>query len=196
MATRVNADDRRRAVVAEAAELFDRDGYHTTSMSDLARAVGLEKPTLYHYFSGKDEILFWIHEEFIDLLDEQSVARVDTGLSASEELGLVIRDVLSLMETHRGHVRVFFEHHRELSATHRKTIRAKRDRYQARVQAIIERGIASGEFGEIDPRLATLAVFGACNWAYQWYRTSDGSSIEDISTTFLNLFIHGLRTSA
>src|SRR3954463_3173905 len=116
MAIQIKAETRRRQVVTHAAELFDQAGYHTTNMAELARAVGLEKPTLYHYFSGKDEILFWIHEEFIDLLIAKDEARQAEELGPGEELRGVMRDVLGLMETHRGHVRVFFEHARELSA--------------------------------------------------------------------------------
>src|ERR1700750_2776847 len=106
MATQGNGDNRRRQGVARAAELFDQTGYHTTNMAELARAVGLEKPTLYHYFSGKDEILSWIHEEFIDLLIAKADERAKLKLSPGEELQGIMRDVLELMETHRGHVRV------------------------------------------------------------------------------------------
>src|SRR6516165_1267228 len=60
--------DRKHEIVTAAASVFDRDGYGSTSMDDIARTVGIAKPTLYHYFSSKDEILTSIHEEFIDLL--------------------------------------------------------------------------------------------------------------------------------
>src|SRR5579862_8729448 len=93
-----NADARRRQVVTTAAGLFDQAGYHTTNMAQVARAVGLGKPTLYHYFTGKDEILFWIHEEFIDLLIANAQSHRQAGLSASEELRLIMRDIVALME--------------------------------------------------------------------------------------------------
>ena len=90
------ADARRAEVITLAADLFDRHGYASVSMEQIAAAAGMAKPTLYHYFRAKDEILRGIHETFIDLL-----------------LG-AMTDIFGLMETHRGHVRVFFEHHREL----------------------------------------------------------------------------------
>ena len=31
-------------------------------------------------------------------------------------------------------------------------------------------GIRTGVFRDVDPDAATLAVFGICNWAYQWWR--------------------------
>jgi AcrR family transcriptional regulator len=190
MPARVNAAARRREIVAQAAELFDRSGYHTANVSAVAEAAGMRKPTLYHYFSSKDEILFEIHDEFIDLLIEKERGR--RGLAAKEALLEVMADVLELMRTHRGHVRVFFEHYRELSEADQETIRAKRDGYQARVEAIVRRGIEAGEFRDVDPRLTTLAVFGMCNWAYQWYRPDGPLSARAIAERYFDLLFEGL----
>lgn len=191
MPPRVKADEKRRELIAQAAELFDRAGYHTTNVAELARAVGIRKPTLYHYVSGKDEILFWIHDEFIELLLERHRAR--SGLAAREELREIMADVLSLMETHRGHVRVFFEHYRELPGGRRETIRAKRDEYQREVEAVVRRGIEEGDFRPVDVRLTALAVFGMCNWAYQWYRDDGPLSAREIAEEFFDLLFDGLR---
>jgi AcrR family transcriptional regulator len=191
MAVTVNADARRREVVAQAAELFDREGYHATNMSSVARAVGLQKPTLYHYFSSKSEILNWIHEEFIDLLIEKQEKRTD-DLSAADGLRAVMRDVLDLMDTHRGHVRVFFEHYRELSPEDQQTITRKRDHYQALIEQMISRGIRRGELRDVNVRLTTLALFGMCNWAYQWYRKGGGLESKEIADLFWDMLTEGL----
>ncbi len=191
MPARVNPDVKRREVVAQAADLFDRAGYHTTNVAAVAEAAGLRKPTLYHYFSSKDEILFWIHEEFIDLLIEKQGAR--EGLTACESLLAIMVDVLDLMRTHRGHVRVFFEHHRELSAADQETIAAKRDAYRQLVEDVVARGVSSREFRDVDPRLTTLAVFGMCNWAYQWYRPDGPLESREIAAFFYDLLFNGLR---
>jgi len=189
------SEERKRDVVAKAAELFDTAGYHTTSMAELAATVGIEKPTLYHYFSGKDEILFWIHEQFIDHLLERTGARADQGLTARDEIAGAMEDILELMDTHRGHVRVFFEHHRELAPDQQATIREKRDRYQSFIQTIVERGIRDGELRPIDPRLTTLAIFGMCNWSYQWYRQDGPLTTQQIAEFLVDLLFRGLASS-
>lgn len=55
-------------VVRQALLLFKKQGYHRTSMSDLAAACGLLKGSFYHYFSGKDalmkEVLETVHHYF------------------------------------------------------------------------------------------------------------------------------------
>lgn len=191
-----DADRRRHKVVQKAARLFDKNGYHNTSMDDIAAAVDLRKPSLYHYFESKEEILFWIHQEFIDLIIDRQVEREGVGLPPEERLLEVMADVLELMHTHRGHVRVFFEHHRELPARYQKTIRPKRDFYQQNVEAIVVEGMESGAFRKIDPRLATLALFGMCNWAYQWYQSRGEKSSREIAGIFAELYLNGIRTES
>ncbi|OLT26946.1 TetR family transcriptional regulator [Actinomadura sp. CNU-125] len=44
-------------MLAAAAELFARRGYHGTSIGDVGRAVGLTGPALYRHFRGKEAVL-------------------------------------------------------------------------------------------------------------------------------------------
>jgi AcrR family transcriptional regulator len=186
------ADARRREIVTTAAQLFEAEGFAPTSMERIARAVGLAKPTLYHYFASKDDILFAIHEEFITLLIERAASRRDAGMSASQELLEIFGDVFDLMDTHRGHVRVFFEHYRELPARQREIIKAKRDAYEQSVEDLIAAGNASGEFRGVNPRLVTLALFGMSNWAYQWFRSDGCLTSRQIAVQFCDYLLHGI----
>lgn len=191
---RPGAAKRRAEIVAAAAKLFDRVGYAQASLGDLAAAVGIAKPTLYHYFESKDEILFEIHDEFISLLTERHESRLAQGALAEDQLLLeVMGDILELMETHHGHVRTFFEHHRELNEEARREIRRKRDRYAAMVEQLIADGIERGIFRSTDPRLATLATFGICNWAYQWYRGDGRLRPREIAYYLWDFVVDGLR---
>ncbi|MFI5607311.1 TetR/AcrR family transcriptional regulator [Amycolatopsis sp. NPDC051903] len=192
---RLTLTERRQEIVTTAAELFDRSGYANATVDDLAQAVGIAKPTLYHYFGSKEEILASIHEEFIDLLLGRHRRRQQAQLPPEQQLLEVMTDVLELMETHRGHVRVFFEHHRELPAAERDSIRHKRDEYEAQVAELIERGSADGSFRAVDPRLGALAVFGMCNWAYQWYRSDGSLEPRQIAYQFWDMFLRGIKSS-
>jgi AcrR family transcriptional regulator len=191
---RMSPAERRQQIVSLAAGQFDENGYASTTMDDIARKVGVAKPTLYHYFPSKDDILHAIHEEFIDLLISRHESRAGTGLRPEQLLLEVMADILELMDTHRGHVRVFFEHHRELPAEAREPIRAKRDQYEKIVENLIDEGVAMGVFRDTERHLATLATFGMCNWAYQWYRPGGPMRSREIAYQFWNLLVYGLGT--
>ena len=192
--TAIASDDRRHQLVARAAALFDERGYHQTSVEDVAEACGIRKPTLYHYFNGKDEILFWIHEEFIDLLVARQRERDEQGTPPADALREIMADVVGLLRTHRGYVRVFFEHHRELSGESRAAIRAKRDAFQASIERLFERGVAAGDFRPVDPRLATLVLAGMCNWAYHWYDPDGPLGSDEIAAVFWTILLDGFES--
>lgn len=188
------ADRRRAEIVAAAAALFEAEGYSTTSMERLADMTGIRKPTLYHYFPSKSEILQRIHDEFIVLLQETFTAREATGASPSERLHGSMTDILDLMRSHRGHVRVFFDHHRELPPEGHAKISAKRDAYFAQITALIDAGVEAGELRPVDSHLTGLAIFGMCNWAYNWYNPDGPLTPEQISDYFWRLLIEGIGT--
>lgn len=183
---------KRVEIVTRAASLFNENGYNHTSMGDIAAAIGVQKPTLYHYFKSKNEILFWIHEDVIDLIIGRDEARLGTRMAASQRLREIIADILELMESRPGHARVFFEHFRELAEPEQATVRAKRDHYLAIVEGLVGEGVEAGEFRDVDPRLTALSILGSCNWAYQWYCPEGGSRSREIAYAFWDLLMRGL----
>lgn len=185
--------ERRRQVLAEGARLFDAVGYHSTSIEDLAAACGIRKATLYHYFKSKREILFWIQNEFIDLLAERQRARADADLSAHQALLEVMCGTLELIDSHRSYFRVFFEYQRELEDEDRETIQRKHRDYDAAIEEMFTRGIQSGEFRELDPRSAALVLTGMCNWAYHWYRPAQTWTAREIAESFWEILTSGFE---
>ena len=186
-----NANSRRAEVVSRAASLFDQYGYAQTSMEDIASSTGIKKPTLYHYFPGKDAILFLIHEEFINLLTDRQDARAKTDIADWDCLLEVMSDIIELMHTHRGHVRVFFEHHRELPRSQYRIIEERRDHYFASVESVVKSAIESGSLRSPNSRLTTLALFGMCNWAYTWYQPHGALTPREIAVYLWDLFMYG-----
>lgn len=190
------AAEKRAHIVRMAAALFDDRGYAATSMADIAAAVGVRKPTLYHYFKSKDEILYWIHEEFIDMLIDGHELREAAGLAPLDLITGVVADVIRLMETHKGHVRTFFEHHRELPDDWRESSLAKRDHYQRMVEHILEKGSEGGAFRRVDPKLTSFAIFGMVNWTYQWFRPGGAMSADAVAKEFVEILLHGIGTDS
>ena len=51
--TRLDVDERRRRLLEQGADLFARHSYDELSMAAIARAAGVSKALLYHYFPSK-----------------------------------------------------------------------------------------------------------------------------------------------
>jgi AcrR family transcriptional regulator len=194
---RPKADSRRRQIAGHAAELFDAAGSTNPTMDDIAAAAGIAKPTLYHYFKSKDEILLEIHEAFIDLLIDRHSERMRSAMTGTDLLLGAMTDIFELRETHHGHVRVFFEYYRQLPEPHRTIIRTKRNLYHSMIEDTVRRGVAQGEFRDVDPTLTTIAVFGLCNWSHlELSRVAGKMRPRQFAETFGNYIIEGIAAPA
>ncbi|TYK50972.1 TetR/AcrR family transcriptional regulator [Actinomadura decatromicini] len=188
----MSKDERRAEIIQTAADLFEKMGYSGASMDDIAAAVGIGKPTLYHYFRSKSELLWYMHEELIDGLIASHRARLARGVAPEELLRGVIHDFLLNIATRRGQCRVFFENHRELPDADLAVATEKRVRYEAMIEEVIRDGIAAGVFRQVDTKLFSLAIFGMSNWAYQWYHSDGRFTHDEIADAFWDYAYRGL----
>jgi AcrR family transcriptional regulator len=86
---------RRQLVDAEiytvATQLFSTKGYGSTSLQDIADAMGLSRPALYHYVRSKEDILAKLVEEFAESrAHELAVVTIDGDLTATEKLRRIV----------------------------------------------------------------------------------------------------------
>lgn len=186
---------KRDEIVQRAADLFEREGFAGTKIDDVAAAVGISKPTLYYYFARKHDILNSIHDEFIEMLLQAHVERLERERSPVELLRGLAHDILGMIATKRGHLRVFFEHHRELPPEYQDELRVKRDRYLRYVEDVVRRGVDAGDFDVPDVSLAALGFLGMCNWSYQWYRADGRLTADEIAELFWRQAVCGLRAA-
>ncbi|MDQ6523945.1 TetR/AcrR family transcriptional regulator [Nocardioides sp. LHD-245] len=191
MTTQAPVGGRKTQITSTAAALFNERGFHETSMEDIAEAVGIKKPTLYHHVKSKAQIVAWIHDECVQAVAPPLEEYLTSNLAASEILRRVAIDIFSLMDERPGYLRVYFEHHRDLDPRLRSRLRKKRDEYWANVRRVIERGNESGELNVTNPTLASMAFFGMCNWAYQWYRPGGSRSAAEIGEYVWSIFMAG-----
>ncbi|SIQ09672.1 transcriptional regulator, TetR family [Aromatoleum tolulyticum] len=194
-ATTAAHDEKRHEIIAACASLFDRVGYHGTSMQMLADEVGLGKPTLYHYFASKGDILYEMHQLHIDAMIGGLQGDAQHGDAQPVELlESACASTLREIALHPGYVRAFMDHYAELEDKQRAEMRHRRREYFTRITNIIRDGIAKGHFREMDPELATLTFVGMCNWAYKWYpRMADEVPPEKMAKSMCQILLDGFN---
>src|SRR3954465_11074840 len=82
--TRLDGDERRRRPLGVGAELFERHAYDELSMARIARAAGISKALLYHYFPSKEAYFVATLEEKAAELAERT--QPDESLPPLEQL--------------------------------------------------------------------------------------------------------------
>ncbi|BDG60492.1 TetR/AcrR family transcriptional regulator [Caldinitratiruptor microaerophilus] len=195
MGLQTAAESLRNQIVSAALQLFLEKGYHSTSLQDIITAANCSKGGFYHHFASKDDLLYLIHETFITYeLERGEAVRSQPG-PAAERLRQVIVDLVESIALYRPHVTVFFEERRSLSSEKFALVKQKRDRYEALVRELVEEGMRSGEFRQdLDPRIVTFAIFGMCNWTYQWLRPDGPLTPRQVGEMFSSLILQGLRS--
>jgi AcrR family transcriptional regulator len=178
---------------ATATRLFRRRGYHATSMQDLGEALGMNRGSLYHYITGKDELLWAILNRALDLLEQRVLPVLETDAPAVDRVRDAIREHLRVAADHADELSLIQIELRALDAGRQREIIGRRDAYEARWRSAIQSGIADGSLRPFDVRLAGIGILSACNWFTQWYRPDGRQSVDEIADGFAELFLAGLR---
>ena len=183
----------RDQILKAAAQVIRQKGYHAASMQDIAKAVNLQKASLYHHFSSKQEILLALLDQALDLLIERLSGVLAQELPADEKLRQAMGVYLGSLDEHSDLTSVLLLEHRSLDPEYRDRHIPRRDRFERLWRDLIQEGVESGEFHETDPAMAARALLGVMNWTITWYRPDGLFSSGQISDRFAALVLDGLR---
>jgi AcrR family transcriptional regulator len=184
--------NREQQILNAAAEIFSQKGFHAASMRDIAQAVRLQKPSLYHHVSSKQEILLALLDQGLDILIELLGEVISGPGSPEERLRLAMRTYIKALADYRELTAVLLLEHRSLEPELHKRHVPRRDRFEKLWRGLIVDGVEKGTFNCVDPGQATRALLGVMNWTITWYKPDGPMSAEEIADQFADLFLNGL----
>jgi TetR/AcrR family transcriptional regulator len=171
----------REEILQHAARLFSANGVGATKMSDIASAVGVSAPTLYHHFENLDAIV----EELLRYVVEESAAFA-TSVEAEhpgrpgERLASLIRQHIERLT--RAPYDLWFVASLSDAETRRFTaVRQHATRWQHAVLKLAAEGARLGEFREVEPRLALAMVTGMVYGALQLRHESGEVDADEVA---------------
>ena len=186
---------RRQQILDTAGALFQRDGYHATSMRAIARSVELQGSSLYAHISSKEELLSAIVEQAAESF-QTAVDAVDAALPPAERLRALVHAHLGVVRDHLPHATVFFHEWDHLPPELRRRLVDRRDAYQAIFRRAVQDGVEDGSFTVEDPALATLFVMSALNWTYQWLDPDGRLPLGELAERYAQLLLRALGARA
>jgi TetR/AcrR family transcriptional regulator, cholesterol catabolism regulator len=167
--------NRRQALISAAAQLFKLKGYDATTTREIAAHIGMQPGSPFYHFDHKQDLLLAVMVEgmkraitgqyqALEVLVQQS-----PKATARAKLRTLVRHHFDvLLGPQSDFIPVMLYEGRALNSAQRQTINALKNDYEAAwipvLQALFERKALRAPVG-----LARLMIFGALNWAVQWY---------------------------
>jgi AcrR family transcriptional regulator len=185
--------DTRETIQLAAIDLFHRQGYFATSISDIAHACGIRKSGLYYYFTNKEELLYRILEttmtELMDSLREslESVSGTEARMRAA------VRSHVEFHLTRQKENFIANSELRGLSSPHLDAIIAMRDAYESIFQELIRQGRDEGVFAPGDVKILSYAILTLCTSGAFWFKPSGRLSVGAIAAIYERFIISGLK---
>lgn len=184
---------KRQLILTEAAKLFKDRGYSGTSMRDLAGQVGMEAASMYNHIKAKDEILesicFRISGIYISQLAEISA----TDASYGDKIKALIRLHIQLMVEDGAAVSVANHDWKYLPAPKLAEFKQARKSYEKGFAALLEAGIAAGEFQPVNVSVALFTILSAVRWVELWFRPGRELSADELEANIITMLLNGLE---
>ena len=187
-------DQKRDLILKAAARIFATVGFDRASMAQLARACGISKANIYHYYDSKDALLFDILDNYLRNLRDTVLATEMAGLDAEARLHRVIHRILLAYQgaDHEHQVQINAlsalpeAEQAQMRAYQRDMVRFLSDTIKAAAPAALANDKAK-------LRATTMSVFGMLNWYYMWNSGAGSQARDDYATLVANLTLRGLN---
>jgi AcrR family transcriptional regulator len=180
-------------VLRRAIDLFNERGYDATSISELARDLGLSKSAIFHHVASKEELLAAALDEALDGLSAAIDAAVDEHAegSAHDRLRATVAESVRILVDHLPAVTLLLRV-RGNSEVEQAAL-ARRRVIDEKLAALVQDAVAEGALrDDISPDLISRLLFGTVNSLVEWYRPGGALTPEDLASALTAMVFDGL----
>lgn len=185
-----------QTVLRRAVDLFNRQGYDATSMSDLAAELGVSKAALYHHVPSKASLLQQALDEALDALEQAlDAACSDPGASAYDRLRAAVRSSVTVLVAHLPAVTLLLRV-RGNGAVEAEALRRRRA-VDERLAELVREAVSDGSVrGDLPADLTSRLLFGTVNSLVEWVRPGGRYDAEALADAVTTLAFDGLARRA
>lgn len=184
---------KREVITQSAAVLFKKKGYGSTSMRELAEALGVEAPSLYNHIGSKTELLqaicFKVANAFTSYLDTVENNNTDNV----SILGKIIRFHIQMMLNNFDEVYVANHEWKHLEEPYLSNFLIQRRGYEKRLVVLMENGIKANEFKAVNPYVSVLTILSAVRGLEFWQQHKKNISSQVLEDDMVNHLLNGIK---
>ncbi len=180
------------SIAKAAARLFNEKGFLETSMDDISAAARLSKGGIYHYFSSKNEMLYFICSNFMGLLLndlEQELKKIRENYA---KIQYIISRHIEFYTKHIAEAKTTIHEGHLLPAVYFKVIGEQQMQYYRIVSDVLSDYFGGG-ISEDELKVLTFILFGTCNGIYFWYDPKGAMAPKELSRIIIGVLCKGFR---
>lgn len=180
--------DGAEAMLRVALSLFVEQGYHGTSMRDIAARAGVSVSAAYHYFPSKADMLRTIMVRVTeDLIADLETARDGAGPDPAARLAALARTHVLLHTRRQDESFIGNSELRSLAPADRRKVVALRDRVGQVFKEVVAEGCRRGVFGQPYSAETVRAILTMCTAVAGWYRANGPDRPEVVAERYAEL---------
>jgi AcrR family transcriptional regulator len=190
--TKAATFDAQRAAIRDAgARLFAAKGYASASIADLARACGVSKALMYHYYRDKEDLLADIALSYVERLATIVDQVAAQGLPPAAHLRRLVEAFMAEYEHSAERHRVLVQDVKYLKRAQRARVLLRERKVVDSFADVIARLVPTAARSELTKPL-TMTLFGMINWTFTWLKDRGPLSYEDLAPVVADLFLGGI----
>jgi AcrR family transcriptional regulator len=188
---------KRERILSEAVKLFYARGFTGTTLDDIAAELGVTKPFIYTHFRSKVDLLAAVCTPTIQMSLQAIRDAAHGSGTPTERLRRAIVDFTRVILSRQANIAIFFREEKNLATEALAEINALRKAFDRELSALLQEGVAAGEFQIRDVRLAALALGGMISWAYTWHRPDGRLAVDELCARMAELALQmaGVRVT-
>jgi TetR/AcrR family transcriptional regulator, cholesterol catabolism regulator len=179
------------AIGRAASKLFNKKGYLETSLKDISTSIKLSKGGIYHYFSSKHEILYFILGNYIDLLHEGLEDELKAIDDPSKKIRYIMLRHLRLFNKKAPQARAMLFDARNLPSEYFEAIALKQKKYAAILTSVLSEHFATAMSPD-ELKTISYIFFGICNSIMYWYDPKGAITLDELSEICYGIFMKGI----
>jgi len=191
-------EQKRLAILSEAARLFNVHGARATRLSDVGDSLGLNKASLYYYIRSKDDLIYQTYQASCDAIDAMLDRADRLGRSGADRLVWFIRSYFDAWQAillgERPHFAILSEI-RALNTDDRKRIAARYSALYGRIKSFIHRGGKDGSLEPCQETDAALALFGMLQLSVLWLPGIGAAETDRAAQEFIDIVLGGIASN-
>ena len=190
--TKAASFDTQRAAIRDAAarEFADR-GYAAATIADIARACGVSKTLMYHYYRDKEHLLADIAESYIERLQAIIDQVRAESLPPAAHLRRLVELFMAEYEHSAARHRVLVQDVKYLQRVHRSRVLAKERKVVLGYADVVKQLAPQSDRDDLIKPL-TMILFGMINWTFTWFKERGPLSYADMAPIVADLFLGGV----